>query len=75
VPVRAFSQTNEAQFYVTMSRAWWPMHVFTDSKVALREAITRPSKRLSSWELLSLAELDRQRAKEKTGQQEIAYER
>ena len=59
------------------------MHVFTDNKVALREAITRPSKRLSSWELVKLAgkdralksELDRQRAKEQTGQQEKAYER
>jgi hypothetical protein len=35
------------------------MHVFTDSKVALREAVTRPSKRLSSWELLNGAENDR----------------
>jgi ATP-dependent exoDNAse (exonuclease V) alpha subunit len=51
VPVRAFSQANEAQFYVTMSRARWAMHVLTDSKVALRDAITRPSERLSSWEL------------------------
>jgi len=34
------------------------MHVFTDSKVALREAVTKPSKRLSSWELLNLAEKD-----------------
>jgi hypothetical protein len=55
VPVRSFSQANEAQFYVTMSRARWAMHVFTDSKVALRDAVTRPSKRLSSWELLDLA--------------------
>ena len=83
VPVRAFSQANEAQFYVSMSRARWAMHVFTDSKVALRDAVTRPSKRLSSWELLNLAEkdralkaeLDRQRAKEQTEQQEKAYER
>jgi hypothetical protein len=59
------------------------MHVFTDSKVALRDAVTRPSKRLSSWELLDLAdkdralkaELDRQRAKEQTDHQEKAYER
>ena len=35
------------------------MHVFTDSKVALRDAVTRPSKRLSSWELLDLATLNR----------------
>src|ERR1700719_961576 len=83
VPVRAFSQANEAQFYVSMSRARWAMHVFTDSKVALRDAVTRPSKRLSSWELLNLAEkdralraeLDRQRAKEQMEQQEKAYER
>jgi hypothetical protein len=35
------------------------MHVFTDSTIALREAVTRPSKRLSSWELLNLAEKDK----------------
>ena len=83
VPVRSFSQANEAQFYVTMSRARWAMHVFTDSKVALRDAITRPSKRLSSWELLDLAEQDRifkaeparQRAKPTKQEHEIAYER
>jgi ATP-dependent exoDNAse (exonuclease V) alpha subunit len=83
VPVRSFSQANEAQFYVSMSRARFAMHVFTDSKVALRDAVTRPSKRLSSWELLNLAEkeralkaeLDRQRANEQTGQQEKAYDR
>jgi hypothetical protein len=59
------------------------MHVFTDSKVALRDAVTRPIKRLSSWELLNLAEkdrtlkaeLDRQWAKEQTGQREKAYGR
>ena len=83
VPVRAFSQANEAQFYVSMSRARLAMRVFTDSKLALRDAVTRPSKRLSSWELLNLAEkdkalqaeLDRQRAKSKKQQQEVAYER
>ena len=71
VPVRAFSQANEAQFYVSMSRARWAMHVFADSKLALRDAVTRPSKRLSCWELIDevnkdsalKAELDRQRAK------------
>jgi len=59
------------------------MHVFTDSKVALRDAVTRPSKRLSSWELLNLAEkdralkaeLDRQRTKEQMEQREKTYER
>jgi hypothetical protein len=83
VPVRAFSQANEAQFYVSMSRARYSMHVFTDSKAALRDAITRPSKRLSSWELVEgaekhralKAELDRQRAKEQMEQQEKTYER
>jgi len=56
------------------------MHVFTDSKVALRDAVTRPSKRLSSWELLDLAEQDRtlkaelarQQAKVQKQQQEIS---
>lgn len=83
VPVRAFSQANEAQFYVSMSRARWAMHLFTDSKVALRDAVTRPSKRLSSWELVDgaekdralKAELDRQRAKAQMEQQERTYER
>jgi hypothetical protein len=77
VPVRAFSQANEAQFYVSLSRARWAMHVFTDSKVTLRDAVARPSKRLSSWELLDMAEqegtlkaeLARQRATPKKQQQ------
>ena len=64
-------------------QARWAMHVFTDSKVALRDAVARPSKRLSAWELLVLAkqnrtlkaELARQRAKAEKQQQEIAYER
>src|SRR5262249_26097830 len=83
VPVRAFSQANEAQFYVSMSRARSAMCVFTDSKVALREAITKPSKRLSSWELLDgavkeralKAELDRRRGKAREEQQNRGYER
>jgi len=83
VPVRAFSQVNEAQFYVSMSRARWAMHIFTDSKVALREAVTRPSKRLSSWEFLHgtvkdralKAELGRQQAKAQEEQQSRVYER
>ena len=53
VPVESFSQANEAQFYVSMSRARKAMHLFTDSKVALREAVTRKSARLSPWELLA----------------------
>jgi hypothetical protein len=52
VPVESFSQANEAQFYVSMSRARKAMHLFTDSKVALREAVTRKSARLSPWELI-----------------------
>jgi conjugative relaxase-like TrwC/TraI family protein len=52
VPVAAFSQTNEAQFYVSMSRARHAMHLYTDSKVALKEAVMRPSARLSPLELL-----------------------
>src|SRR5206468_657385 len=51
VPVQSFSQANEAQFYVSMSRARKAMHLFTDSKIALREAVTRKSARLSPWEL------------------------
>jgi hypothetical protein len=57
VPVEAFSQANEAQFYVSMSRAREGMHLFTDSKVALREAVTRPSSRLSPLELINSEEI------------------
>jgi hypothetical protein len=53
VPVESFSQANEAQFYVSMSRARKAMHLFTDSKVALREAVTRKSARLSPLELIT----------------------
>jgi ATP-dependent exoDNAse (exonuclease V) alpha subunit len=41
VPVESFSQANQAQFYVSMSRARKAMHLFTDSKVALNEAVAR----------------------------------
>jgi hypothetical protein len=37
VPVRSFSQANEAQFYVSMSRGRCGMLIFTDIKVALRD--------------------------------------
>ena len=36
-----------------MSRARHAMHLYTDSKVALREAVTRPSERLSPYEVIS----------------------
>jgi ATP-dependent exoDNAse (exonuclease V) alpha subunit len=83
VPVRSFSQANEAQFYVTMSRARWAMYVFTDSKVALRDAVTRPSKRLSSLgaprpgqsEQNLKIELALQGAEPKKQEPEVAYER
>jgi len=66
-----------------MSRPRWAIHVFTDSKVALRDAVTRPSKRLSYWELLELSEHDRTLKAElarkwpeaRKQQQEIPYER
>jgi ATP-dependent exoDNAse (exonuclease V) alpha subunit len=51
-PVDSFSQVNQAQFYVSMSRARESMHLFTDSKAALREAVSKPSSRLSPIELL-----------------------
>jgi ATP-dependent exoDNAse (exonuclease V) alpha subunit len=57
-PVESFSQVNRAQFYVTMSRARQAMHLFTDSKAALREAACRPSERLSSIEVGSENEID-----------------
>jgi hypothetical protein len=52
VPIESFSQANEARFYVSRSRAREAMHLFTDSKVALREAVTRPSSRLSPLEII-----------------------
>jgi hypothetical protein len=83
VPVRSFSQANQAQFYVSMSRARSTMLVFTDSKVALRDAVTRPSRRLSFWELGAAAEkeralqleLDRQRVMAQEKKQEMVYAR
>jgi hypothetical protein len=51
-PVETFGQTNEAQFYVSMSRARRAMFLFTDCKWALREAVTRPSERISPLEWL-----------------------
>jgi ATP-dependent exoDNAse (exonuclease V) alpha subunit len=53
VPVAAFSQATQAQFYVSMSRARALMHLFTDSKLALKEAVMRPSERLSPCEVIS----------------------
>jgi ATP-dependent exoDNAse (exonuclease V) alpha subunit len=52
VPIRTFSQVNEAQWYVSLSRARAAMLVFTDSIGALKEAVTRPSGRLSAHEML-----------------------
>ena len=52
VPVQTFSQVNEAQWYVSLSRARAAMFVFTDSLLALKEAVMRPSGRLSAHELL-----------------------
>jgi ATP-dependent exoDNAse (exonuclease V) alpha subunit len=49
-PVASFAQVNQAQFYVSMSRARRAMHLFTDSKVALKEAVTKKSERLSPLE-------------------------
>jgi hypothetical protein len=54
-PVEAFAQVNEAQFYVSMSRARRSMHLFTDGKVALREAVTRSSLRQSVLSLIAEA--------------------
>jgi hypothetical protein len=48
-----FGQANEAQFYVTMSRARRAMYLFTDSKTALKEAVMRTSERVSAYELLA----------------------
>jgi hypothetical protein len=53
-----------------MSHARHAMHLFTDSKAALREAVTRTSERVSALSLLAkaipktlIAELQQQRAR------------
>jgi Viral (Superfamily 1) RNA helicase len=45
-PVAAFAQVSQAQLYVSMSRARRSIHLVTDCKEALREAICRPSERI-----------------------------
>ena len=52
VPIRTFSQVNQARWYVSLSRARAAMFVFTDSLLALKEAVMQPSGRLSAHELL-----------------------
>jgi conjugative relaxase-like TrwC/TraI family protein len=52
VPIKTFSQVNEAQWYVSLSRARAAMYVFTDSIGALKEAVMRPSGRVSAHEML-----------------------
>jgi quercetin dioxygenase-like cupin family protein len=78
-------QTNEAQFYVSMSRARKAMHLVTDSKAALREAVCRSSTRLSPWELIQEAErqnalkavmeMQRVGAMQANRENEMSYER
>jgi conjugative relaxase-like TrwC/TraI family protein len=55
-PVETFSQVNQEQLYVSMSRARHAMHLVTDSKEALRVSVTQTSKRLSPWELINGSE-------------------
>jgi ATP-dependent exoDNAse (exonuclease V) alpha subunit len=52
-PVEAFSQVNQAQFYVSMSRARHAMHLITDSVAALRQAVTKTSQRPSAMSILN----------------------
>jgi conjugative relaxase-like TrwC/TraI family protein len=52
VPIRTFSQVNEAQWYVSLSRARTAMQVFTDSLGALKEAVLRRGTRISAHELI-----------------------
>ena len=52
VPIRTFSQVNEAQWYVSLSRARSAMQVFTDSLGALKEAALRRGTRISAHELV-----------------------
>jgi hypothetical protein len=53
--VAAFSQVNAALLYVAMSLARIGMAMFTDCKAALREAVAKPSERVSALELMNKA--------------------
>jgi hypothetical protein len=59
VPVESFCQVSQEQFYVSMSRARREMHLITDSKPALREAVMRTSKRLSPWQVINGVDQER----------------
>lgn len=61
--VEAFSQVNQAQLYVSMSRARHAMHLFTDCKAALHEAVVRPSERVSALALVKMNQLAQQIAR------------
>jgi ATP-dependent exoDNAse (exonuclease V) alpha subunit len=59
-PVSSFSQVNQAQFYVSMSRGRQAMHLFTDSKDALKQAVCRTAERLSPSEIALTQEVNLQ---------------
>jgi hypothetical protein len=52
VPIRTFSQVNEAQWYVSLSRTRSAMQVLIDSLGALKEAVLRRGTRISAHELV-----------------------
>jgi ATP-dependent exoDNAse (exonuclease V) alpha subunit len=66
-PVSTFAQVNQAMFYVVMSRGRFSMRLFTDSKAALREAVCRPSERLSPYEILMGLTKPKERQQEREG--------
>src|SRR5215510_4678016 len=51
------TQSSLGMIAAVTTRSNRAMHLFTDSKVALREAITRPSSRLSLLELVNAEEI------------------
>jgi hypothetical protein len=63
-PVRSFGAVDRKKFYVTMSRARRSMHLYTDSRDGLRQAVCRTGERLSVVELANDSEAYLQRMQE-----------
>jgi len=72
-PVRTFSQVNQKQFYVDMSRAREAGCMFTDCAEALREEIARPGDRLSAIEIA--VEMEREQTETIAQERSVECER
>jgi conjugative relaxase-like TrwC/TraI family protein len=54
VPISTFSVLDQAEFYVSMSRARYGAYAFTNSKEAFREAVCQTPDRLSPSEIIEV---------------------